>query len=75
MVASGTGPLHLAAALGINAIGLFPTIRPIHPGRWQPIGMKAHFFEDTQGVESQVKTKLLVGIKPERIAHFLKEEI
>src|ERR1700722_7140538 len=44
LVASGTGPLHLAAALGRKAIGLFPPIRPIHPGRWAPLGPDAHFL-------------------------------
>ena len=41
LLASGTGPLHLAAALGIHAVGIFPPIRPIHPGRWAPIGPRA----------------------------------
>jgi heptosyltransferase-3 len=40
LVAASTGPLHLAAALGIHALGLFPPMRPIHPGRWAPIGLK-----------------------------------
>lgn len=44
LVASGTGPLHLAAALGIHALGLFPPRRPIHPGRWAPVGPRAKFF-------------------------------
>jgi heptosyltransferase-3 len=44
LVASGTGPLHLAAALGRKAIGLFPPIKPIHPGRWAPLGPDAHFL-------------------------------
>lgn len=41
LLASGTGPLHLAAALGIHAMGIFPPLRPIHPGRWAPIGARA----------------------------------
>ncbi|HYE80463.1 MAG TPA: glycosyltransferase family 9 protein [bacterium] len=41
LVAAGTGPLHLAAALGRCAIGLFPLVRPIHPGRWGPLGPRA----------------------------------
>lgn len=45
LVASGTGPLHLAGALGVHALGLFPASRPIHPGRWAPIGNKAEFLE------------------------------
>lgn len=38
LVAASTGPLHIAAALGRIAIGLYPAVRPIHPGRWKPIG-------------------------------------
>ena len=41
LVASGTGPLHLAAALGRRAVGLFPPLRPIHPGRWGALGTQA----------------------------------
>ena len=42
LVAASTGPLHIAAACGIRAIGLFAPRRPIHPGRWAPIGTDAH---------------------------------
>ena len=42
LVAASTGPLHIASSLGIGAIGIYPPIRPMHPGRWQPIGKKAH---------------------------------
>jgi ADP-heptose:LPS heptosyltransferase len=41
LVAASTGPLHIAAACGIRAIGLYSPKRPIHPGRWAPIGDKA----------------------------------
>jgi ADP-heptose:LPS heptosyltransferase len=44
LVAASTGPLHLAAALGIHALGLFPPMKPIHPGRWAPIGPKAEYL-------------------------------
>ncbi|GAA4377345.1 glycosyltransferase family 9 protein [Hymenobacter koreensis] len=44
LVASGTGPLHLAAALRRHALGLFPPMRPIHPGRWAPLGLHAEFL-------------------------------
>ena len=44
LVASGTGPLHIAAALGKDALGIFPPIRPVHPGRWKPIGKRAQVF-------------------------------
>lgn len=38
LVAASTGPLHLAAAYGKRAIGIYPPIRPMHPGRWAPLG-------------------------------------
>ncbi len=38
LVACSTGPLHIAAFSGIRAIGLFSARKPIHPGRWQPLG-------------------------------------
>lgn len=41
LVAASTGPLHISAALGKKAIGLFSSRRPIHPGRWAPIGVQA----------------------------------
>ena len=41
IVAASTGPLHIAAALGKMAIGIYPPIRPMHPGRWAPLGNKA----------------------------------
>lgn len=41
LVANSTGPLHIAAAVGINSLGIFPPIRPMHPGRWAPLGTHA----------------------------------
>lgn len=44
LVAASTGPLHIASALGKTAVGLFAPMRPIHPGRWMPVGKKAKFL-------------------------------
>jgi ADP-heptose:LPS heptosyltransferase len=44
MLASSTGPIHLAAISGIDALAIFPPIRPLHPGRWQPLGKKVKVF-------------------------------
>jgi heptosyltransferase-3 len=44
LVAASTGPLHLAAALGRYAFGIYPPIRPMYPGRWAPLGNTAHYF-------------------------------
>lgn len=44
LLAASTGPLHIASACGINAIGLYSPKRPMHAGRWAPIGKRATFF-------------------------------
>ena len=41
LVASGTGPLHMAAALGRPALGLFPPLKPIDAARWGALGEQA----------------------------------
>lgn len=41
LIASGTGPLHVAAALGRNTLGLFPPIQPIDIARWGALGTNA----------------------------------
>lgn len=38
VVAASTGPLHLAAALGVRVVGLFGEDAPVWPQRWRPIG-------------------------------------
>ena len=44
LVATSTGPLHIAAAAGIKAIGIYAPMRPIHPGRWKPLGKNADYL-------------------------------
>jgi heptosyltransferase-3 len=44
LVACSTGVLHLASSLGKFALGLYSPMRPIHPGRWMPIGAKASYL-------------------------------
>ena len=45
LVASSTGPLHIAAATGIHAIGLYPPVKPINAKRWGPVGINARSIE------------------------------
>jgi heptosyltransferase III len=44
LVANSTGPLHIAASLGKDALGIYPPMRPVHPGRWAPLGVNAQVF-------------------------------
>jgi heptosyltransferase-3 len=57
LVAASTGPLHLAAALGTYALGIYPPMRPIHPGRWAPIGEKTAVFVKDKNCSDCRKTK------------------
>ncbi len=52
LVACSTGPLHIAAARGIHALGLYPSARPKHAGRWGPLGPKTEYIEDTNPMDA-----------------------
>lgn len=45
IVACSTGPLHIASVLGLKAVGLYTSKRPMHPGRWKPIGKNISILE------------------------------
>jgi heptosyltransferase-3 len=62
LVAASTGPLHIASAVGIRAIGLYPSKRPMHPGRWMPLGANASYLEDRNS-----KQKESLEISPEAV--------
>lgn len=41
LVAASTGPLHIASQLNKVCVGLYTPLRPMHAGRWAPIGKSA----------------------------------
>lgn len=49
LVASGTGPLHIGAAMGRPVLGLFPLQKPIHATRWGALGTQAQSLSARQG--------------------------
>lgn len=74
LVAASTGPLHIAAACGIRAIGLFSSRRPIHPGRWAPIGRDVHALVHDPACATCASGKACdcIGrIEPERVLGLL----
>lgn len=76
LVAASTGPLHIAAASGIRAIGLFAPRRPIHPGRWAPIGRDAHALVHDPACATCAAGRpcdCVRLISPERVAALLEE--
>lgn len=58
LIACSTGPLHIASVCGITAIGLFTDIRPMHPGRWSPIGNKTRIVLMRNDVNTEVNSIL-----------------
>ena len=46
-IGGSTGPLHVAAGVGVHALGLYPARRPMHPGRWAPLGPRAEVLTAT----------------------------
>lgn len=74
LVACSTGPLHIAAALNKLAIGIYPPIRPMHPGRWAPIGKNAHCLVADKKCNQCRKSsdcQCIRSIKPEQILEIL----
>lgn len=70
LVAGSTGPLHIASALGKNTLGLYPPIKPMHPGRWAPIGEKADYLVLERNCSKCRKAntcECLMGISPESV--------
>ncbi len=75
LVAASTGPLHIAAACGRRAIGLYSMRRPIHPGRWAPVGADAHALVHDPACERCARGEAcdcITRIAPERVLDLLE---
>ncbi len=58
LITNSTGPLHIAAALNKNTIGLYPPLNGLDPGRWGPIGKHCFtFMHNKPGCIDCKKTK------------------
>lgn len=74
LLACSTGPLHIAAICDIHNIGIYPPMRPMHPGRWKPIGKKTKIFVKEEKCSDCRKTKkcsCVNSISPEEIRDYL----
>lgn len=45
VIANSTGPLHIAASLGTQVLGLYPNEQGKNIQRWLPLGKRVSFFE------------------------------
>ena len=74
LVAASTGPLHIAASVGIRAVGLYSARRPIFPRRWSPLGAKAHALvsdEKCTGCAKGEACDCIRRILPSRVKEFI----
>ena len=76
LVAGSTGVLHLAAALGVPALGLYSPMRPIHPGRWKPIGKYAEHIVIEKKCSScryKPQCECILSLSPVAVANRLEK--
>jgi heptosyltransferase-3 len=71
IVAASTGPLHIAAALGKFAVGLYSPERPVFPQRWAPIGKNA-FYVVNESCNVNEKENCVSTIPAERVYEIIK---
>jgi ADP-heptose:LPS heptosyltransferase len=50
VVANSTGPLHLAAAVNTNVVGLYPSKKIMSPVRWGPLGCNSRIVQPAAAV-------------------------
>ena len=69
LIAASTGPLHIAAALGIHAVGLYPNVRPMYPRRWGAIGKNVTLKEASISQEHRL------NIPVDEIANVIRKSL
>ncbi|HXA00716.1 MAG TPA: glycosyltransferase family 9 protein [Cytophagaceae bacterium] len=76
LLACSTGPLHIASALGKFACGIYPPMKPIHPGRWAPIGKKARYLalnKDCQDCRKSEKCACIAAISVGEVSQIITD--
>lgn len=74
IVAASTGPLHIAAALGKRAIGIYAPMRPIFPQRWAPVGENATYLvldKKCDACRKSVDCACIRAVTPEQVVEKL----
>jgi ADP-heptose:LPS heptosyltransferase len=70
LIACSTGPLHIAAAKGIKAIGLYAPMKPIFPQRWAPIGTHSSYLvidKDCNACKNGGSCACILQIQPQQV--------
>jgi len=61
IVSASTGPVHLAAVLGIHALGIFPGRDSLNGKRWFPLGPKGEALQAVEFCPRNAKCDLSLG--------------
>ena len=80
LVAASTGPIHIAAACGVKAIGIYPPIKPMHPERWKPLGVQATYLVGSKSNCTRCRTEPVVctcmnEINAQQVYKLIQQEI
>lgn len=75
LIAASTGPLHIASLLQKKAIGLYSSRKPIHPGRWRPLGPNATTLVYDENCKDCEKGKKCNCVKDISVTRVLDEII
>lgn len=78
LVAASTGPLHIASALNKYALGLYAPMRPIHAGRWAPVGTKADCLvidKDCDDCRKSLECRCIKSITPVDVFNRIKSAL
>ncbi|HSU29461.1 MAG TPA: glycosyltransferase family 9 protein [Chitinophagaceae bacterium] len=60
LMSGSTGPVHIAAATGIHALGLFPDHKAANMARWFPVGKKAEGIECTNADMNTISVEMVL---------------
>jgi len=77
IVACSTGPLHIAGSLNKPCIGLFTPKKPMHPGRWQPLGKNSSTItaHNVCNCTNKKKCTCLADISVDTVFHQILEKL
>ncbi len=70
LIACSTGSLHISSANGVNTLGLYPKKRPMHSGRWSPIGRKTQIIDSDLVVK---ENKMILELNPSDVLRVIKK--
>ncbi len=76
MICASTGPVHIAAALGLQTLGLYAPIKPFDATRWGPIGSQAEVLslkESCDLCRTGQKCLCVAEIRPQQVYHIIEE--